>query len=138
MERLGVPTAPAPPELLHAVARAAGTGTIAGLEFPDTGHVLDPRGVCEALARAAVARGASVRRLRVLELAPCGDRIELRTDAGTLPVSAAIVCAGVWSAALLPHFGFRAPARGGGGRHRPLPRPAPPPRAPGGSHGEDP
>src|SRR5438105_4060694 len=87
MERLGVPTAPAPPELLHAVARAAGTTTIAGLEFPDTGHVLDPRGVCEALARAAVARGASVRRLRVLELAPRGDRIELRTDAGTLTVS---------------------------------------------------
>src|SRR6059058_3742993 len=109
MERLGVPTAPVPPELLHAVARAAGTGTIAGLEFPDTGHVLDPRGVCEALARAAVARGASVRRLRVLELAPCGDRIELRTDAGTLTVSAAIVCAGVWSAPLLAHFGLRAP-----------------------------
>ena len=125
MERLGVPTAPAPPELLHAVARAAGTGTIAGLEFPDTGHVLDPRGVCAALARAAVARGASVRRLRVLELAPRGDRIELRTDAGTLTVSAAIVCAGVWSAPLLAHFGLRAPLEAVRGYHVELPGHAP-------------
>ena len=125
MERLGVPTAPASPELLRAVARAAGTDTIAGLEFPDTGHVLDPRGVCEALARAAVARGASVRRLRVLELAPCGDRIELRTDAGTLTVSAAIVCAGVWSAPLLAHFGLRAPLEAVRGYHVELPGHAP-------------
>ncbi|TLY66325.1 MAG: FAD-binding oxidoreductase [Gammaproteobacteria bacterium] len=89
------------------------------------GHVLDPRGVCEALARAAVARGASVRRLRVLELAPRGDRIELRTDAGTLTVSAAIVCAGVWSTPLLTHFGLHAPLEAVRGYHVELPGHAP-------------
>src|SRR5881398_1901195 len=90
MERLGVPTAPASPELLRAVAR-----------------------------------GAGVRRLRVLELAPRGDRIELRTDAGTLTVSAAIVCAGVWSTPLLAHFGLRVPLEAVRGYHVELPGHAP-------------
>lgn len=125
MERLGVPTAPAPPELLRAVARAADTDTIAGLTFPDTGHVLDPRAVCEALARAAIARGAIVRQLRVRELAPRGDQIELRTDVETLSVGTAIVCAGVWSAPLLAPFGVRAPLEAVRGYHIELPGHAP-------------
>src|SRR2546430_14896092 len=95
MERLGVPTAPAPPELLRAVARAAGTDTIAGLEFPDTGHVLDPRGVCEALARAAGARGASVRRLRGPALPPPGAPLEPPPRPGAPPARPAGLCAGV-------------------------------------------
>src|SRR5207302_7867845 len=51
MTQLGVSTAPAAPELLRAVAGAAGDETIAGLRFPDSAHVLDPRAVCEVLAR---------------------------------------------------------------------------------------
>jgi D-amino-acid dehydrogenase len=125
MAGLGVPTAPAPPELLRAAARAAGTATIAGLSFPDTGHVLDPRGVCEALARAAAARGASLRRLRVQALAARGDQIELSTDVGPLAVGTAIVCAGVWSAPLLAPFGLRAPLEAVRGYHVELPGHAP-------------
>ena len=125
MAALGVPTAPAPPELLGAVARAAHAETIAGLSFPDTGHVLDPRGVCAALARAAAARGASVRRTRVEALAPRGDQIELRTDTGTLTVATAIVAAGVWSAPLLAPFGLRVPLEAVRGYHVELPGQAP-------------
>ena len=121
MASLGVPTAPAPAELLQTVGRAAQADTIAGLSFPDTGHVLDPRGVCEVLARAAAGRGASVRRMRVLSLALRGDEVELRTDVGTLTVATAIVCAGVWSAPLLAPFGLRVPLEAVRGYHLELP-----------------
>ncbi len=125
MARLGVPTAPAPAELLSAVARGAHTDTIAGLSFPDTGHVLDPRGVCEVLARAAAGRGASVRRMRVEALAPRGEQMELRTDTGTVTVATAIVCAGVWSTPLLTPFGLRVPLEAVRGYHVELPGHAP-------------
>src|SRR5205085_10264843 len=74
---------------------------------------------------AAAAPGACVRRWRVLRRARCGARIERRTDAGTLTVSAAIVCAGVWSAPLLAHFGLRAPLEAVRGYHVELPGHAP-------------
>lgn len=121
MAGLGVPTAAAPAELLRAVASAAHTRSIAGLSFPDTGHVRDPRTVCEALARAAAGRGASVRRMRVEALAPRGDQIELHTDTGTHTAAAAIVCAGVWSAPLLAPFGLRVPLEAVRGYHVELP-----------------
>ena len=121
MTALGVPTAPAPPQLLESVARAAHTDTIAGLSFPDSGHVLDSRGVCEALARAAVECGATVRRARVAALVPRGEGIELQTDAGTLSAGAAVVCAGVWSAPLLARFGLRVPLEAVRGYHLEMP-----------------
>src|SRR3984893_12146303 len=42
MTQLDIPTAAVAPELLRAVASAAGSATIAGLKFPDRSHVLAP------------------------------------------------------------------------------------------------
>jgi len=121
MTQLGVSTAPAAPELLRAVAGAAGDETIAGLRFPDSAHVLDPRAVCEVLARAAVERGTTLQRARVRSLAPRGDQIEVLSDAGALTAATVIVCAGAWSAPLLAPFGLRAPLEAVRGYHVELP-----------------
>jgi D-amino-acid dehydrogenase len=109
------------PQLLRAVASAAGSETIAGLEFPDSSHVLDPRAVCEVLARAAVERGTTLHRERVRTLALRGDRIEVLTDTGSFTAPTVIVCAGAWSAPLLTPFGLRAPLEAVRGYHVELP-----------------
>jgi len=103
------------------VAGAAGDETIAGLRFPDSAHVLDPRAVCEVLARAAVERGTTLQRARVRSLAPRGDQIEVLSDAGALTAATVIVCAGAWSAPLLAPFGLRAPLEAVRGYHVELP-----------------
>ena len=121
MTRLGVATAPVAAELLRAVASAAGDETIAGLKFPDSAHVLDPRAVCEVLARAAVERGTTLQRARVRSLAPRGDQIEMLSDAGVFTAATVIVCAGAWSGPLLARFGLRAPLEAVRGYHIELP-----------------
>src|SRR6267378_3177694 len=75
MTKLGIATAPVAAQLLRAVASAAGSQTIAGLKFPDSSHVLDPRAVCEVLARAAVERGTTLHRARVRSLALRADQL---------------------------------------------------------------
>ena len=60
MEKLEVPTQPAPAELVESARRAARATTAAGLYFPKCAHVLDPLEVVRAFATAATARGASV------------------------------------------------------------------------------
>ena len=121
MTRLGVATAPVAAELLRAVASAAGDETIAGLRFPDSAHVLDPRAVCEVLARAAVERGTTLQRARVRSLAPRGDQIDVLSDAGAFTAATVIVCAGAWSGPLLAPFGLRAPLEAVRGYHIELP-----------------
>jgi glycine/D-amino acid oxidase-like deaminating enzyme len=121
MTKLGIATAPVAAQLLRAVASAAGSQAIAGLKFPDSSHVLDPRAVCEVLARAAVERGSTVHRARVRSLALRGDQIEVLTDTGALTVPTVIVCAGAWSAPLLAPFGLRAPLEAVRGYHVELP-----------------
>ena len=71
MERLGIPTEPAPNEILqviaHRSARSLEPGTsphdrnarVAGLWFPGTAHVLDPLKIVQSFAGAALQRGAS-------------------------------------------------------------------------------
>ncbi len=121
MSGLGITTRPFPPQLLEAVAGAAGRAGGAGLEFPDNAHVLDPRAVCEVLARAAIGRGALLRHARVRALVAREAGIELITDEEPLGVSAAIVCAGVWSAPLLAPFGLKVPLEAVRGYHLEMP-----------------
>jgi len=121
MTKLGIATAPVAAQLLRAVASAAGSQTIAVLKFPDSSHVLDPRAVCEALARAAVGHGTTLHRARVRSLAPRGDQIEVLTDTGAFTAPTVIVCAGAWSAPLLAPFGLRAPLQAVRGYHVELP-----------------
>jgi glycine/D-amino acid oxidase-like deaminating enzyme len=125
MATLEIATRPAAPALLRAVAAAAGQAASAGLEFPESAHVLDPRAVCDVLARAALGRGARLLRARVRTLSPRGEQIELVTERESFSVSSAIVCAGVWSAPLLARFGLRAPLQAVRGYHLELPGLAP-------------
>src|SRR5256885_12274256 len=90
-------------------------------KFPDSAHVLDPRAVCEVLARAAVERGTTLQRARVRSLAPRGDQIEMLSDAGVFTAATVIVCAGAWSGPLLAPFGLRAPLEAVRGYHIELP-----------------
>jgi D-hydroxyproline dehydrogenase len=121
MLQLGIRTGRAPPELLHAVAAAAGAPRGAGLHFPDSAHVLDPAGVCQALAQAAQRRGATTRRARVHALTRRGNGMEVHTERDSFAVASVIVCAGVWSAPLLAPFGVRAPLEPIRGYHVELP-----------------
>src|SRR5262245_11325490 len=73
MERINVPTTPAPADLLEAAKRAANAPTAAGLWFPKTGHVRDPLEVVRAFVTAAQERGATVLRKHVQTLRTRGD-----------------------------------------------------------------
>jgi D-hydroxyproline dehydrogenase len=119
--RLDVRTAPAPVELLRAVATAAHSASAASLWFPDSAHVLDPAEVVRALAIDAIKRGALIERAEVRQLQAIGNGIDITTDTGRLSVSTVVVCAGVWSAPLLAPFQLRAPLEAERGYHVELP-----------------
>lgn len=150
MERLGIPTEPAPAELVEAAARAASaaslgsrhgaaseqsqrsvsprTSAAAGLWFPESGHVADPLEIVRAFAGAAVAHGAEILRANVqaLEVTSDGLRIiatESSADTGlrTRRIDAAVICAGAWSRALLEPFGLNVPMQAARGYHIELP-----------------
>jgi glycine/D-amino acid oxidase-like deaminating enzyme len=115
--RLDVRTAPAPVELLRRVAAAARSASAASLWFPDSAHVLDPAEVARALAIDAIKRGALVERADVRQLQAVGNTIDITTDTDRFSVPTVIVCAGVWSAALLAPFRLRAPLEAERGYH---------------------
>jgi glycine/D-amino acid oxidase-like deaminating enzyme len=117
--RLGVRTSPAPMEILRGME--TGGKHAAGLWFPDSAHVLDPAEVARAFADDAIQRGNTLHRTEVRRLQPRGPAIEITTDSGQFTVNTAVVCAGVWSPALLAPFGLRAPLEAERGYHIELP-----------------
>ncbi len=121
MEKLEVPTAPAPGELLEAARRSAQAGEIAGLWYPKCAHVVDPLEVVRAFAAAAEARGATIARRNVRSLVVRGNSVEVVSGTDTIVVSRAIVCAGAWSAALLQPFGLKVPMEAARGYHVEMP-----------------
>jgi D-amino-acid dehydrogenase len=123
--RLAVRTAAAPADLLHSLSAATSCTNIAGLWYPDSGHVVDPAEVARALARAAAERGSVVLQTDVRHLQPVGNTIEITTATDRLTVNTAVVCAGAWSAPLLAPFGLRAPLEAERGYHVELPGHAP-------------
>jgi D-hydroxyproline dehydrogenase len=123
--RLGVRTAPAPVDLLRALASMAAQPAAAGLWYPDSAHVLDPAEVARALANDAIQHGAVLQRAEVRRLQPRDSAIDITTDTNRITVQTAIVCAGVWSASLLAPFGLRAPLEAERGYHVELPGHAP-------------
>jgi D-hydroxyproline dehydrogenase len=121
MEKLAVPTQPAPADLVEAARRTAHAASAAGLHFPNCAHVVDPLEVVRAFAAAAGARGASFLQREVRSLQIAGAGIQIITDAGPMNVGSAIVCAGVWSAPLLAPFGLNAPLEAARGYHVQMP-----------------
>jgi D-hydroxyproline dehydrogenase len=121
MERLEVPTVPAPTELLEAARRAARAGEIAGLWFPKCAHVVDPLEIVRAFAAAATGHGATVIRRNVRTLVARGGSIEVVSGADTIVVNSVVVCAGAWSARLLQPFGLVIPMESARGYHVEMP-----------------
>jgi D-hydroxyproline dehydrogenase len=121
MMRLGVKTRPVPAEQLLILQRAAGAEMAAGLWFEDSAHVIDPLGTVQAFAAAAVARGATLRKIDVRALRPRGDKIEIHSEQPALLVDAAVVCTGMGSQPLLAAFGLHAPLQAVRGYHIEMP-----------------
>jgi D-amino-acid dehydrogenase len=117
MEKLEVPTAPAPSEVLERVRLAARAEQVAGLWFPNGAHVLDPLGVVQAFVAAARKLGAEFRQHEVRSLRARGEGCELVTAAGNVQADAVVVCAGAWSAPLLEPLGFKVPLESARGYH---------------------
>lgn len=125
MEKLEVATRPAPAEVVEATRNAARAEHGAGLWFPKCAHVLDPLEVVRAFAAAAMKLGASFQRHEVLAIRPAPEGCEVVTPGSSTRVSAALVCAGVWSAPLLTPFGLRVPIEAARGYHVQMPDAAP-------------
>jgi D-hydroxyproline dehydrogenase len=129
MERLGIPTEPAPNEILQVIARRSarslepGTSPhdrnarVAGLWFPGTAHVLDPLKIVQSFAGAALQRGASFACTDVRAIEPIEGRVALHTGSKTLTVGAVVVCTGAWTVSLLEPLGLRVPMESARGYH---------------------
>lgn len=89
----------------------------AGLDQPASGFVPDPGALCAAYLRAALARGAQIRKARVVAASAGADGVMLRTDAGDLHAGRAVICAGAASAPLAAAFGDRVPLLAERGYH---------------------
>ncbi|MGI9436443.1 MAG: NAD(P)/FAD-dependent oxidoreductase [Geminicoccaceae bacterium] len=70
----------------------------------------DPGGLCKALAEKARAMGATFTRAEVKALLPTSDgSLSLQTESGLIATEKLVLCAGVWSGALLRSLGFKLP-----------------------------
>lgn len=125
LAQFGIKTQPVPAAQLAPLQRAARAKFAAGLWFEDSAHVMDPLDVVRALATAAAAHTATLRRMDVRALAVRGGKIEISSDQPPLLVDAAVVCAGMGSGELLAPFGLRAPLQAVRGYHVELPGHAP-------------
>jgi D-amino-acid dehydrogenase len=121
MAQVDVKTQPMSAAQLLPVQRAANAAVAAGLWFEGSANVIDPLEAVRALASAALARNATLQRLDVKALRPRGDKIEVLSDAASLVVDSALVCAGMGSATLLAPFGLRAPLQAVRGYHVEIP-----------------
>ncbi|HEU5134879.1 MAG TPA: FAD-binding oxidoreductase [Steroidobacteraceae bacterium] len=121
MERLGVPTQPAPRELVESARQAARAATAAALHFPLSAHVLDPLEVVRAFAADATQRGARFLRREVRDLRASGAGVQVITATETILARSAIVCLGAWSAPLLAPFGLKVPLEAARGYHVQMP-----------------
>jgi glycine/D-amino acid oxidase-like deaminating enzyme len=125
MNRLDVRTVAAPAHVLQAARVAAGVASASGLWFPDSAHVIDPLELVRALADCAAQRGAHIRRAEVRSLQPRASGIEVIAGEQSTTVEAAVICAGVWSAALLAPLGLSVPLESVRGYHIELPQQPP-------------
>jgi D-hydroxyproline dehydrogenase len=121
MAQLGIKTREVSAEQLLPLQRAAHAEMAAGLWFEDSAHVIDPLDAVRTFAAAAVARGATFRRLEVRALRSLGDKIEVLSEQPPLLVDGAVVCAGMGSQPLLAPFGLHAPLQAVRGYHIELP-----------------
>ncbi len=121
MERLEVPTQPAPRELVESARQAARATTADGLYFPQCAHVLDPLEVVRAFVSGATQRGARFMQREVRELRATAAGVQVITGSETITARSAIVCLGAWSAPLLAPFGLKAPLEAARGYHVQMP-----------------
>jgi D-hydroxyproline dehydrogenase len=117
MTALGLNTRPLSAEQLRPLQQGANARAAAGLWFEASANVIDPLEAVRAFAAAALERNVKFMRLDVRSLQARGDKIEVLSDAASLKVDGAVVCAGVRSAPLLAPFGLNAPLQAVRGYH---------------------
>jgi D-amino-acid dehydrogenase len=125
MDRLAVRTLAAPTDLLRTVQTAAHARSVGGLWFPDSAYVVDPLELVRAFVGSAVERGAKIVRADVAVVRPATAGVEVVAEAQSIAVSAAVICAGVWSTRLLAPLGLKAPLESVRGYHIEIPGGAP-------------
>lgn len=125
MEKHGVPTQPAPPDVVERIRTAARADIATGLWFPECAHVLDPLEVVRAFATAAARHGAIFAQREVRELRTRGTGFEIVTDGEPILAGTVVVCLGMWSAPLLTPFGFKVPLEAARGYHIQMPEATP-------------
>jgi D-amino-acid dehydrogenase len=125
MEALEVETRPAPSDVVETVRKAAAAQRCAGLWFPRCAHVVDPLEVVRTFAGAALQLGGIFQRRHVLAVRAAPQGCEIVTNEGSIFARSSVVCAGIWSGALLAPFGLRAPLEAVRGYHIRMPEAAP-------------
>ena len=117
MSELGVPTEPAPRELVESIRGAARAERAAALRFPKCAHVVDPLEVVRAFVAAAARHGATFERRDVRSIQARGTGFEILADGDAVIAGTVVVCLGAWSAPLLRPFRLRAPLEAARGYH---------------------
>jgi glycine oxidase len=94
---LGIPSCPLSPEELRRQAPLACSDAAGALFYPQDAQV-DPRHVMHALRSACLKRGVAIREgVRVAEMRPTSEGIEVVTAQGVMHAAAAVLAAGAWS-----------------------------------------
>ena len=84
-------------------------GLFGAAHTPDDGHV-DAAGATQALAKAARARGATIKRhCTVIALAPAGDLWEVTTQEGIVRADHVVIAASFWARELVEPLGLNLP-----------------------------
>ena len=122
--RLGVPLRRIEGPALQELEPALSPSFTRGVLLEDTALVSDPFRVVQAIARRAQARGAALRRGRVIGFGSAGGGVELRLQGGgAVPADHAVIAAGAWSHRLARHWGDRIPLEAERGYNTTLPVP---------------
>ncbi|WP_035415223.1 NAD(P)/FAD-dependent oxidoreductase [Ferrimonas kyonanensis] len=92
------------------------SSTLSGaLWFPETGHTLDPYGVCRGLMQTLLQRGVRFERGQVTAVTP--EAAITLADGRQFQADRLVVAAGAWSAALAAQLGYRVPLEAERGYH---------------------
>jgi D-hydroxyproline dehydrogenase len=121
MTALGVPTQPAPREVVDALQASAHAERAAALWFSQCAHVVDPLEVVRAFAVAAAGHGATFERCEVRAIQVTSAGYEVITDGDPIVAGTVIICLGAWSAPLLRPFGLHVPLEAARGYHVQMP-----------------
>lgn len=106
---LGIPQQVLTASEVDQMEPALGGKSVAGLMFPDSSHMNDPKAFIEALAAPLVADGSLIK-ATITGIKSGADGVTLSSASGeTYKTDRIVVCSGAWSALLAAQLGDRVP-----------------------------